>query len=219
MANFTDFAKATTARNFEVNPDLTIDALYDMMCQRTGAFQMPFERKGGIGGERIAFKREPNLDVALSVSVKEGKVKVQPNVADNKTSVGVGGMSMDVGKNSVMRKGVKGVMDRPLLQGEYIDTVTDTIKKIINGEPVEDYVAPAPTDAPGADPQKKWLTTLLLEIFLGVLGVHRFYVGKTGSGILWLITGGVFGIGWLVDLIKILTGKFTDKDGRPLLKD
>lgn len=219
MANFTDFAKATTARKFEVNPDLTIDALYDMMCQRTSAFQMPFERKGGIGGERIAFKREPNLDVALSVSVKDGTVKVQPNVSDNKTSVGVGGMSMDVGKNSVMRKGVKGVMDRPLLQGEYIDTVTDTIKKIINGESVEDYVAPAPADAPGADPQKKWLTTLLLEIFLGVLGVHRFYVGKTGSGILWLITGGIFGIGWIVDLIKILTGKFTDKEGRPLLKD
>lgn len=167
-----------------------------------------------IGGKSYA-----NLDVALSVSVKDGTVKVQPNVSDNKTSVGVGGMSMDVGKNSVMRKGVKGVMDRPLLQGEYIDTVTDTIKKIINGEPVEDYVAPAPADAPGADPQKKWLTTLLLEIFLGGLGVHRFYVGKTGSGILWLITGGVFGIGWLVDLIKILTGKFTDKEGRPLLKD
>ena len=102
-------------------------------------------------------------------------------------------------------------------RGGYIDAVTETVKKILNGEEVEDYVAP---EVPvGAEPEKSWLTTLLLCIFLGGLGVHRFYVGKIGTGILWLMTAGVFGIGYLVDLIKIICGKFTDKSGNLIQKD
>ena len=55
--------------------------------------------------------------------------------------------------------------------------------------------------------------------FLGVLGVHRFYVGKVGTGILQIVTvGGFFGIWVLIDLIMILVGKFTDKQGQPLAR-
>jgi TM2 domain-containing membrane protein YozV len=66
--------------------------------------------------------------------------------------------------------------------------------------------------------QKSWMTTLLLCLFAGYLGVHRFYVGKTGSGIAQLLTAGGCGIWTLIDLVMILTGKFTDAQGRPLLK-
>ena len=60
------------------------------------------------------------------------------------------------------------------------------------------------------------MAALLLCIFLGGLGVHRFYVGKIGTGIVWLLTGGVFGIGWLVDIIIIAVGNFKDKRGNVL---
>ena len=67
--------------------------------------------------------------------------------------------------------------------------------------------------------EKNWLTTLLLCIFLAGSGVHRFYAGKIGTGILQLITVGGCGIWTLVDLIMIITGSFTDKDGNPIKND
>jgi TM2 domain-containing membrane protein YozV len=60
---------------------------------------------------------------------------------------------------------------------------------------------------------KSWLLTLLLAIFLGEIGIHRFYVGKVGTGILWLLTAGIFGIGWVVDIIMIVLKIFKDKEG------
>ncbi len=57
----------------------------------------------------------------------------------------------------------------------------------------------------------------LMSGFVGPHGIHRFYVGRIGTGILWLVTGGLFGVGQLIDIIMILTGSFTDKNGKPLL--
>ncbi|MDP4508053.1 TM2 domain-containing protein [Nonomuraea sp. NBC_00507] len=65
---------------------------------------------------------------------------------------------------------------------------------------------------------KSWLVAVLLCFFLGALGVHRFYVGKIGTGILQLITLGGLGVWVLIDFIMILIGKFTDKQGQPLAK-
>ena len=64
-----------------------------------------------------------------------------------------------------------------------------------------------------SSPKNRWLA-LILCFFLGCFGVHRFYVGKIGTGILWVLTMGFFGIGVLLDLIVILIGRFRDADGQ-----
>lgn len=58
----------------------------------------------------------------------------------------------------------------------------------------------------------RWLLAVIC-FFLGVFGVHRFMVRKVGTGVLYLLTAGIFGIGVVVDLIMILAGMFKDKDG------
>ena len=63
--------------------------------------------------------------------------------------------------------------------------------------------------------QTGWFLAIIC-FFFGVFGVHRFMVGKIGTGILWLLTGGIFGIGALVDFIMILCSTFTDKQGNKI---
>ena len=54
--------------------------------------------------------------------------------------------------------------------------------------------------------------------FVGLGGLHRFYSGKIGSGLLWFFTYGFFGMGTIVDLIHIAQGKFRDSNGLPIKK-
>lgn len=63
---------------------------------------------------------------------------------------------------------------------------------------------------------KEWLVCLILCFFLGYLGIHRFYVGKTGTGIAQLLTAGGCGIWALIDFVMILVGKFTDAEGKEI---
>lgn len=65
---------------------------------------------------------------------------------------------------------------------------------------------------------RDWLVALLLSIFLGSLGVDRFYLGKIGSGLLKLFTFGGLGIWWLIDVILIAAGSMRDAEGRPLIR-
>ena len=61
--------------------------------------------------------------------------------------------------------------------------------------------------------EKSFVATLILCLLLGGFGVHRFYVGKVGTGVLMLLTLGGLGIWALIDLIRIAIQKFEDGDG------
>lgn len=56
-------------------------------------------------------------------------------------------------------------------------------------------------------------TALILSALLGGLGVDRFYLGYAGMGVLKLLTGGCFGILWILDIINIATGKLQPANG------
>lgn len=66
---------------------------------------------------------------------------------------------------------------------------------------------------------KNWMVTLLLAIFLGTWGIHRFYTGKIGTGLLMLFTLGGCGIWVLIDIISIAMGSYTDSTGQSLAKN
>lgn len=69
----------------------------------------------------------------------------------------------------------------------------------------------------GPASDKNRLTTLLLCVFGGVFGLHRFYAGRVGSGLLWLFTFGLLTVGWVYDVVMVGTGEFVDDRGRRIL--
>ena len=68
-------------------------------------------------------------------------------------------------------------------------------------------------------PRKSKMTALILCClgFFGIAGLHRMYIGKAGSGVLYLLTNGICLVGTIVDLIAILSGGFKDNFGQPLV--
>lgn len=63
---------------------------------------------------------------------------------------------------------------------------------------------------------KEWIVAILLCFFLGCFGVHRFYTGHIGIGIVQLLTLGGCGIWALIDFILLIMGNVTDVNGLPL---
>ncbi|MDD4150095.1 MAG: TM2 domain-containing protein [Bacteroidales bacterium] len=71
--------------------------------------------------------------------------------------------------------------------------------------------SPSTSDNPN---DKNFIVAIILWFFLGGIGIHRFYLGHIGMGILYLLTGGLCGIGWIIDGIMLLTGGLQPKNGK-----
>ena len=81
------------------------------------------------------------------------------------------------------------------------------------------YAPPPMQPQTGGDSQGyDWTVTLILAIVVGAYGVDRFYTGNITIGILKLITLGGCGVWWIIDIIMIVTGTYTDVYGRPLMR-
>lgn len=79
------------------------------------------------------------------------------------------------------------------------------------------WASPYPPAAPVRQVStKKRGVMLALWLFLGIAGVHWFYSGRIGKGVLYLFTMGLFGFGWLWDFFAITFGKPLDRNGLPI---
>lgn len=86
----------------------------------------------------------------------------------------------------------------------------------------QQYYQPQPPFSAPDDPtrsEKDFLTTLLLAIFLGYLGIHRFYTNNTAIGVIQLLTLGGCGIWALIDIIMLVTGSYKDGNGKYIKND
>ena len=95
--------------------------------------------------------------------------------------------------------------------------VNRKIQKGCNAAPVDQTIPDSPqeiNEQAETFSQKSKGVTALLCFFLGSLGIHRFYVGKIGTGLLWMFSGGMFGIGVIIDFLMILCGSFRDSTGQ-----
>ena len=86
-------------------------------------------------------------------------------------------------------------------------------EKVTESAPIQSAQMPAESVSP-----KSRLATTILAWVLGGLGVDRFYTGHIVLGIVKLLTGGGFGIWWLIDFIMAVTGKRKDKQGQLISK-
>lgn len=87
--------------------------------------------------------------------------------------------------------------------------------KVIVGDTPIPTASNVPKAAPGVSAFKRiWAVVLCC---IPIFGLQRFYVGKIGTGILWFITAGLFGIGQAIDFIMIIMGSFKDRYGLPLV--
>jgi hypothetical protein len=105
------------------------------------------------------------------------------------------------------------------MNNENFEEVTESVTFQPPAAPPVVQMPPKPTIDQFGNPisPKSRLAAALLAWFLGIFGIHRFYVGKIGTGILMIFTLGGLGIWALIDFIVILVGSFRDKDGRLLL--
>lgn len=98
---------------------------------------------------------------------------------------------------------------------ERVETQTINTEKVVvnnyyypQGEQATVTVSPQPA---GVSPRSRTVA-LVLCVLLGYFGAHRFYAGRYGLGVLYLLTVGIFGIGWLVDIVLVALGKMRDRD-------
>ena len=99
---------------------------------------------------------------------------------------------------------------------EYPDSNKQVIIQNIYNGPAPQQPQYAPQQNQNVSSKDK-LIALILCVMLGILGIHYFYVGRVGKGMLYLFTYGILGIGWILDIISLASGNFKDQYGLPLV--
>ncbi len=136
-----------------------------------------------------------NLSTSVSATSWGESIPIQLNeIAENRTQINIVSKSKTgvLGGGAITKKNEQNV-----------ELLISNVSKILQGK---DIILKGGSS-------KGIIATFLIGLLFGWLGFHRFYVGKWKSGLLYMFTFGLLGIGWGIDLIRILLGNFTDKKG------
>ncbi|MBQ6314226.1 MAG: hypothetical protein IJI11_01335 [Mogibacterium sp.] len=128
MGFFDDVKKAVNSlvpRKIEANRAITIEELYDLLLEHEDEFDMPF-KLSSMFGKHITFKRHPQLEIQLLVSVKDNVITVRPN--DQSGSIESDGFSI---RTADLKNGFG--LQTELNRDDYVQAVTDKIAAIVNG--------------------------------------------------------------------------------------
>lgn len=159
--------------------------------QETGKSSTPFGRK-------VQTQQEVNTSEATATPAEAYSREI---LTESSAPVAATPSTVQNENTSVLSEISKNTGEQITLKAE--QKAIKKAEKILNKQKPENA-------APGG---KSQLVALLLVIFLGGLGIHRFYLGYTGLGVLYLLTGGLCGIGALIDLIRIILGDLKPKGG------
>lgn len=128
MGFFDDVKKAVNSlvpRKIEAKRAITIEELYDLLLEHEDEFDMPF-KLSSMFGKHITFKRHPQLEIQLLVSVKDNVITVRPN--DQSGSIESDGFSI---RTADLKNGFG--LQTELNRDDYVQAVTDKIAAIVNG--------------------------------------------------------------------------------------
>lgn len=135
------------------------------------------------------------MGVRFRKSIKAGPIRV--NFSKSGVGYSVGGKGFRVTK-----KANGGVRTTTSIPGTGVSYVKD------HGSSKRRSAGKNTTNGQGVNKPINPTVELCLCLFLGWMGAHKFYAGRTGMGILYLLTFGLFGIGWIVDIIKVICNLF-----------
>lgn len=132
MANFQEMMNSERPVKIQLDKEMTLEEIYEKMNVRASDFRLPFKLKKGLFGKKIEFERDKDLELVVNVTVKGKEVTVRPVIHQNKTAVGTGNVQIRIDKNSMFRKGVKGVLNTPAERGKFVAETAEKIRKILS---------------------------------------------------------------------------------------
>lgn len=181
--------------------------------KRKGA--MSVLTQGVKGDKDIPFKSITGIEFKASAGMTDGYIQfgILGAVESRRTA-----MDLYNDENTVMFNSSQA--PNFITLKKYIDSVVDEEPLDFTTLPLpkegEQQPAMATSNTNGSGSPKSKITALLLCLFLGFLGIHRFYLGHTMPGVIQLFTGGGCGIWALIDLVQIITGSMKDPQGNAL---
>jgi TM2 domain-containing membrane protein YozV len=204
---------------------LTLVALFLASCGSNATFSKRYHNRGfniAWGGGADASPSKPAPKKVKSTAVNETVVAQELQIAESAQANFTAPLSPVTGASSADISVVPNhiVYVQPVAQAAKTTQIANAALKLVSKPSADSKVMTQSKaelkkqkKAAASGPGKSQIVALVLCIFVGVLGIHRFYLGYPLEGALMLLTGGGCGIWWIIDLIRIVTGDLQPIDG------